>query len=358
VTITTRSFALAVALAVAPPVARAAPQEPPPGASKASPLAPLPPATPNLVVHAPYGADACTPCHARDDARDPGKVAASMNEVCLACHAELEPVMAAKYRHPAAEDACTNCHNPHNAATRKLLRADGRALCAECHPDTVDAAGAARVPHRALTTGASCTGCHNPHASTREKLLVRQPLELCLSCHDREGLRSADGKPLTDMKSWLARNAEHHGPIQGGDCTSCHRPHGGDHFRLLTEAYPATFYAGFDRKNYTLCLSCHVEEVFTVSETTALTSFRDGSRNLHFTHVNVGDRGRTCRACHEVHASGQAHHIRAAVPFGSIGWLLKLNYVKTPDGGSCSKTCHDTRTYRRGAAPGAVADAK
>jgi hypothetical protein len=38
------------------------------------------------------------------------------------------------------------------------------------------------------------------------------------------------------------------------------------------------------------------------------------------------------------------------VPFGSSGWMLKLNYTKTADGGSCSKTCHDTKTYRRGQA--------
>jgi predicted CXXCH cytochrome family protein len=174
---------------------------------------------------------------------------------------------------------------------------------------------------------------------------------MCLACHDREGMKSADGRPLTNMKAWLAQNADHHGPVQAGDCSSCHRPHGGDDFRLLTGRYPPTFYAPFDEKEYGLCLSCHNDAAFTTADTTALTSFRDGSRNLHFLHVNAGARGRTCRACHEVHASRQEHHLREGVPFGSMGWVLRLNYVKTPDGGSCSKTCHDTQVYQR-RAPG------
>jgi hypothetical protein len=62
-------------------------------------------------------------------------------------------------------------------------------------------------------------------------------------------------------------------------------------------------------------------------------------------HVNKADRGRTCRACHEVHASKQAHHIRDSVPYGAKGWALKINYTKTPTGGSCAKTCHDTKSY-------------
>jgi predicted CXXCH cytochrome family protein len=347
--VATPSLALVVALAVAPAAALGAPSQSPAKVMKqASPLAPLPADTPDLVVHAPYGADSCTPCHASDDAGDPGKVTASLNDVCIGCHTELEPVLAAKHTHAAAQDACTNCHNPHNATVPKLLLADARALCAGCHTETVEKIDKARVQHKALTTGAGCMNCHNPHGSALEKLLHKVPMEMCLACHDRAGMKSAEGQPLTNMKAWLEKNKEHHGPVQAGDCTSCHEPHGGKNFRLLTEQYPATFYAAFDKKNYALCFSCHNDAAFTTGEGTTLTGFRDGKRNLHFVHVSVGSLGRTCRACHEVHASGQEHHIRESVPFGSVGWVLKLNYVKAPDGGSCSKTCHVTRTYRRG----------
>jgi predicted CXXCH cytochrome family protein len=345
------SLALLLALAAVPRAAlAAAPSNPAPPAKPASPLAPRPKGTPNLVVHAPYEGDSCTPCHARDDAANPGKVAASMNDVCIGCHTELEGVAAAKHPHAAVEDACTNCHNPHNATAPKLLLADGRALCAECHAEVVQAAGDAPVQHRALTTGAACVGCHDPHGSSVKKLLRKPAAEMCLACHDRDGMKSADGRPLTDMKRWLAQNAEQHSPVASGDCSSCHQPHGGKHFRLLTEAYPAAFYADFDEKSYALCFSCHDGGAFRSAQAASQTSFRDGDRNLHFLHVNAGARGRTCRACHDVHASTQAHHIRESVPFGKAGWALKLHYTKTAEGGSCAKTCHATRTYSRGPA--------
>ncbi len=83
----------------------------------------------------------------------------------------------------------------------------------------------------------------------------------------------------------------------------------------------------------------------SAEQTTTLTNFRDGSRNLHYVHVHNTDRGRTCRACHEVHAAKQPHRIREGVPYGTAGWVLKINYTKTPTGGTCTKTCHETKTY-------------
>jgi cytochrome c5 len=59
-------------------------------------------------------------------------------------------------------------------------------------------------------------------------------------------------------------------------------------------------------------------------------------------------KGRTCRACHEVHASSLPFHIRDAVPFGPAGWMLKVNYERTADGASCMPSCHGPRTHRRG----------
>jgi len=54
--------------------------------------------------------------------------------------------------------------------------------------------------------------------------------------------------------------------------------------------------------------------VVTEPETRTLTNFRDGARNLHFLHVNKAVRGRTCRACHEVHASKQPRQSGTASP--------------------------------------------
>jgi predicted CXXCH cytochrome family protein len=147
------------------------------------------------------------------------------------------------------------------------------------------------------------------------------------------------------MKTLLADNPELHGPVADKDCSACHNPHGGENFRLLNHEYPAQFYSAFDPKLYALCFECHEETIVTKAETTTLTQFRNGSTNLHFVHVNKADRGRTCRACHDVHAAKQKHQLRDGVPYGSKGWILKLNYTKTPNGGSCEKTCHESRSY-------------
>jgi hypothetical protein len=79
--------------------------------------------------------------------------------------------------------------------------------------------------------------------------------------------------------------------------------------------------------------------------TTTLTKFRNGDQNLHYVHVNKDERGRTCRACHEVHAAKQKHQIRDAVPYGHTGFMLKVNFTPTATGGSCARTCHITRSY-------------
>jgi len=310
----------------------------------ASPVAPLPPAQ-ITTVHAAYETGDCGLCHERSDPKKPGKLSGPVNEVCFGCHDEVRALLKRDVAHWPATDACTNCHNPHGSRQPKLLIEETVALCTSCHADVGEYVATAKVKHGAVTTGAKCANCHNPHGSNVEKLLVSSPFDLCLGCHDKEGLRSADGRPLTNMKAWLEKNREWHAPIKAKDCSACHRPHGSANFRLLTATYPETFYAPYSQDNYKLCFGCHNERLFREPETTTLTNFRNGSKNLHFVHVNKPERGRTCRACHEVHASQQARHVREGVPYGTKGWILKLNYTKTPNGGSCAKTCHETRSY-------------
>jgi len=75
--------------------------------------------------------------------------------------------------------------------------------------------------------------------------------------------------------------------------------------------------------------------------------FKDGQRNLHFVHVNKKVKGRTCRACHEVHASKHPDHTSDTVPFGAGGWEYKLNFEKTATGGQCLPGCHERKEYVR-----------
>jgi predicted CXXCH cytochrome family protein len=148
------------------------------------------------------------------------------------------------------------------------------------------------------------------------------------------------------MALLLKNNPDWHGPIRQGACSACHNPHAGKNFRLLAENYPPQFYAPFNVDTFKLCFKCHIPDLVLKPSGQGLTQFRNGDKNLHWLHVNQ-EKGRTCRACHEVHASRRPAHIREAVPFGSSGWLLDLNFKQSTDGGSCSPGCHTLRSYGR-----------
>ena len=133
-------------------------------------------------------------------------------------------------------------------------------------------------------------------------------------------------------------------------CTACHQPHAGTHFRRLIADYPAEFYAPFKIELYGLCFRCHIPDMVLRPKGTGVTLFRDGDKNLHWLHVNQ-KKGRTCRACHEVHASKEPFHIRESVPFGRSDWILPINFKSTPTGGSCNPGCHEEKKYDNGGRP-------
>ena len=298
--------------------------------------------------HAPFEMGECSACHASDDPKNPGPLQGPVRQICAGCHDEIEAALTSSaHPHKAAADNCVSCHNPHNAEAEHLLRAAPPALCVGCH-DKIGDAMKATVPHDAVTNGKSCLNCHDPHASQVDKVLLAQPFDLCLACHGASDVKDRSGVVLTNFATLLKTNPHHHGPIAEKDCSSCHQPHGSANFRLLVDPYPPTFYAAWDENSYSLCLTCHDVAAFTKERTTTATGFRDGDRNLHYLHVHKEKRGRTCRACHEVHASPQPFQIRTSVPYGSKGWELHLNFEQRPTGGACSKTCHVTKTYDNG----------
>jgi len=136
-----------------------------------------------------------------------------------------------------------------------------------------------------------------------------------------------------------------HRPVVERECSECHAPHGSDYYRLLVKNYPPEFYAPFDVSIYDLCFSCHNQDIVLVKDTENLTSFRNGTMNLHYKHVNMPEKGRTCRTCHATHASNEPKHLREKVPYG--GWGIPIGFEKTETGGGCSPGCHNPRVYDR-----------
>ncbi|MFT5698936.1 MAG: putative CXXCH cytochrome family protein [Desulforhopalus sp.] len=203
---------------------------------------------------------------------------------------------------------------------------------------------------------------HDAHGSAYKQHLLAKPMDLCLKCHSQEVIDDK-GKSLANIDELLVSNKMHHGPIKDKNCSGCHSPHGSNYYRMLLAEYPKEFYTTrFNKDDYNLCFLCHDSRLLDEKETTKLTKFRDGSKNLHYLHVNRSEKGRTCRACHEVHASNNYNHIREAVPFGKINWMLhlmfeplyvnkktglvcdELNSDGTQNGGSCI-ACHNRKFY-------------
>lgn len=319
-------------------------------------------------AHSPSSLGECLLCHDPHGSENEFFLSERQPELCFLCHDQLENKMTGEQMstHAPAEESCTACHDPHSSEIGStLLRQEMRPLCTECHSEEgidlqVDISAVA-FKHEPIEAASSCLNCHDPHATIFDNHLLAEPMELCFQCHNQE-FTTADGKVLPDTEALVANSKYLHGPIKEKNCSGCHSPHGSEHFRLLLEDYPQEFYTdAFDMDDYKLCFTCHESTLLQDEETTTLTGFRDGSRNLHYLHVNREKKGRTCRSCHEVHASNHFNHIRDSVPFGKINWPLQLKYeplyinaegkeCKTPDdscekvGGSCV-ACHDRKYY-------------
>jgi predicted CXXCH cytochrome family protein len=224
------------------------------------------------------------------------------------------------------------------------FKADGsQDLCFGCHKDKQTDISMATVKHKGLMMEKKCLACHDPHVSNYVKQLTMAPADLCMSCHDKEYV--SDTKKVANMKALLDTSSIYHGPIKQKDCSGCHNTHGSKNFRILRENFPPVFYAGYNQDNYKLCFMCHEKSLASDPKTTRLTAFRNGDQNLHYVHVNKAEKGRTCRACHDAHATNNPRHIRDAVPFNA--WSLPVGFEKTDNGGQCLPGCHKLYRYDR-----------
>jgi predicted CXXCH cytochrome family protein len=294
--------------------------------------------------HGPVALGVCTVCHNPHSGPEVLMLPETGNALCFVCHTEMrEHVHTAQVEHKViAEEGCTACHDPHASDFNRQLKKDMLPLCLECHESIGEVIKKAVVAHDAVTVDNKCANCHQPHGGDVPGLLVDQEVNLCLDCHD-EPLETSNG-PIINMKAWIENNPERHGPIREGSCTLCHQSHGSQHFRILTHEFPRKFYSPFSVEVYDLCFQCHEDTLVLDERTTALTDFRNGNKNLHYVHVNQ-ERGRTCRACHEVHAGTKPKRMKDFVPYGT--WMYPVNFELTADGGKCAPGCHLPRGYDR-----------
>lgn len=132
--------------------------------------------------------------------------------------------------------------------------------------------GKKRTVHRPVQ-GGECLSCHQPHGGER-----RLPLDgkngsasLCLKCHDQ----GAFGKKYQ------------HGPVSEGACLACHEPHDANEKGLLK--------AG----GRELCLNCHDD-------------FAMGLKTAERVHTPVRDK--SCTSCHDPHSSNFRYLLKNKMP--------------------------------------------
>lgn len=291
-------------------------------------------------VHSAVELEQCDGCHVSIDDQHKFEPVADPPDLCLECH---DPVATKRFVHEIVEmGECLACHDPHGSAVPELLVEDSvAATCAECHDQPAEEFP---FPHGPARDG-DCLACHEPHSAPYAKLLKLEEGDLCLSCHKRNQ-RRADGSYTKNIGQLIANAKYVHPPAGDGECLVCHGPHGGISPPSLAEAFPPGRYAPFSPDAYVLCFQCHDEELATEERTTE-TAFRDGTRNLHFVHVNRA-KGRTCRLCHDPHGTNLPFMLRESVPFGQ--WSFPLRFEKNSTGGSCWPGCHQKVSYDRNAA--------
>jgi predicted CXXCH cytochrome family protein len=287
--------------------------------------------TKRAFVHGPVAAGDCNICHNPHSSPYPNLTEEKATDLCLLCHVDRKEEFTRKYVHKPVEEDCGKCHNAHATDAKFMLYGEGKELCYRCHKETQKHIEEAAVQHSALKKE-PCTGCHTPHSSNFPRQLKAATKDICYVCHVDLGAQVKSAKNL-------------HGPIKQNDCYACHDPHGSNFTKVLKKAFPPEFYMPYRTENYAICFDCHNKDIALNEFTTKLTDFRNGDTNMHFLHVNK-EKGRSCKACHEVHAGNQEKHIRKEVPFGK-NWKLPVNFTKTATGGRCVVGCHKPKDYDR-----------
>lgn len=280
-------------------------------------------------VHNPVADGECVSCHQpvagkkHPDEKGSVTLIEQGAKLCYNCHDDKG---VKKFVHgPAASGDCTACHDPHKSPNRMQLKSTGAALCLMCHEDKFKQ----KHTHPPVAAG-DCTACHDTHQSDYRMQLKKPGAQLCFDCHDPE---MVEGESV-------------HPPVAAGDCIGCHQPHGSRFSKLLKREFPEEFYLPYNPDNFALCFECHSREMVEDRRTDTLTGFRNGDRNLHYLHVNRLDKGRSCKVCHEPHASSQAKLIKVKVSgFGK--WEIPIKYTRTLTGGACMVGCHKPRAYDR-----------
>lgn len=332
----------------------------------------------------------CVACHDPHGVRDergviPAMLAQREPGLCLACHdgsrgadiraESLKPYwhgQTARGEHDPAESrgaepspgqstpadrhvSCSDCHNSHLLQSDELTHEEGQASAL--------LAGVARVQ---VTHGAAGTQPSYRTLRADDPAPVLE-YEICFRCHSSATKLRPQDEDIA--RTTNPENASFH-PIQGrgrnlridpaafaGDvsaesrirCTDCHGSdsprvrglHGSAYEHLLRKRYASEIGSPMMRTD--LCFDCHAWQVYgaTDSEVAVLAASRFNAPAEAGHAFHVGSQRIHCAACHEPHGS-----VRQPALIATRNRPGLTSYTQTPGGGTCTPTCHTTRTYK------------
>lgn len=301
--------------------------------------------TANKFTHGPVDLGVCTYCHNPHESDHQSLLINEPQDLCLDCHTDIaKGVKDSTSIHKVVEtDGCSSCHLSHGSEFPSLLKERSESFCFTCHPAIEEQYTKSKSKHAGIYLDKGCNTCHQPHFSQHKHLLKENELDLCLTCHSEKN--SISSKSPKDIAVELKKTFLHE-PLAQGQCSVCHDAHGSKFLKLLIGTYPESIYATYDPDMYDLCFTCHDKGLLTKQTTDSDTSFRNGKTNLHYLHAAIPQKGRTCKTCHEAHASNGPKLInQTGSSFGE--WQMSISFSTTGPGGSCMPGCHRKMEYNR-----------
>ena len=229
------------------------------------------------------------------------------------CHADL---IKTKVVHaPVAAKECDACHQPDFGELSRVAGTGPHKFtwAAEqnelCYECHDEDEFDGKVKHAPMEQG-QCTACHDPHGGAHRMNLVMTQPQLCFECHDEV----ADSVEDADIV---------HGALASDrKCTACHNPHAADVKSILIQ------------QSMELCLSCHDDAIEAASGTAGNIAALLKENPEHHGPVGNGN----CLACHSPHASEQFRLLNAAYPRSFYAKFEEDTYALCFD-------CHDIEIF-------------
>ncbi|HET8797220.1 MAG TPA: cytochrome c3 family protein [Thermoanaerobaculia bacterium] len=332
--------------------------------------------------------NACVACHDPHGVRDargviPALLAQRERDLCLGCHdgvrgADIRNELQKTYwhgqnargEHDPVESrsrdpidtaplnrhvTCSDCHNAHVARADRGGKYDGEAsdrLTGVARVQVVHGAAGAQPSYRWIAP--------NDPAPAWE-------FEICFKCHSSAVRQLPQSEDLA--RTTNPANPSFH-PIQargrnrnidanafaGGmsaesriRCSDCHSgdssrvrgPHGSSHEHLLRRRYASDGSLPMARTD--LCFDCHAWAVYAdaASDVSLLAASRFNAPSGAGHAFHTGAQRIHCSACHEPHGSMRQPALIAVRQRPGI-----TSYIQTQSGGTCTPTCHVTRSYK------------